>query len=158
MVKVLFVCLGNICRSPSAEGVFKKIVEKNSLSDKIFIDSAGTSAYHVGERADSRMRKHASKRFYNLTSRSRQFVHNDFVQFEYIIAMDNSNYKDILKVDRNEEFGHKVKMMNDFSKEYFGLDIPDPYYGGSDGFETVLDMLEESCSQFLNFLKEEHGL
>lgn len=158
MIKVLFVCLGNICRSPSAEGVFKKIVEENNLDDKIFIDSAGTSAYHVGERADSRMRKHASKRFYNLTSRSRQFVHNDFIKFDYIIAMDNSNYIDILKVDRGGEFSHKVKMMNDFSREYFSLDVPDPYYGGSEGFETVLDMLEESCSLLLNFIKEEHNL
>lgn len=158
MIKVLFVCLGNICRSPSAEGVLKKIVEENNLSDKILIDSAGTSAYHVGEKADSRMRKHASKRFYNLTSRSRQFVYNDFIEFDYVVAMDGSNYDDILRVDRSGDFSHKVKMMNDFSKEYFGLDVPDPYYGGSNGFEMVLDMLEESCSLLLDFLKEEHNL
>lgn len=152
MVKVVFVCLGNICRSPSAEGVFKKIVEENNLSDKFFIDSAGTSAYHVGERADSRMRKHASRRFYNLTSRSRQFVYNDLIEFDYIIAMDESNYNDILRLDKDNKFRNKVKMMTDFSDNYQYSDVPDPYYGGAEGFEVVLDILEDSCNGFLNYI------
>lgn len=152
MVKVVFVCLGNICRSPSAEGVFKKIVEENNLSDKFFIDSAGTSTYHVGERADSRMRKHASRRFYNLTSRSRQFVYNDLIEFDYIIAMDESNYNDILRLDKDNKFRNKVKMMTDFSDNYQYSDVPDPYYGGAEGFEVVLDILEDSCNGFLNYI------
>lgn len=154
MVKIVFVCLGNICRSPSGEGVFTRLVEEKNYKDKFYIDSAGTSAYHVGEQADSRMRKHAARKGYRLESRSRQFITDDFNSFDYIIAMDSSNYRDILKLDPSGSFKNKVHMMCDFSKEYFNQDIPDPYYGGPEGFDTVITMLEEACSGLLDFIVE----
>ena len=153
MIKIVFVCLGNICRSPSAEGIFREKVIESSLDNIIEIDSAGTSAFHVGELADSRMRKHASRRGYNLTSRSRQFKKSDFNEFDYIVVMDKQNYSDILNLDNNNRFKEKVKMMTDFSTSYFQEDVPDPYYGGPNGFDVVIDILEESCNGFLDFLK-----
>ena len=158
MINILFVCLGNICRSPSGEGVFKSLVKKEGLENSFFIDSAGTSAYHVGEGADPRMKKHASARNIELTSRARQFVSSDFEKFDYIIAMDYANYRDVLKQDRKDQFKDKVYMMNDFSETNKGEDVPDPYYGGSAGFERVLDMLEESCSGLLKKVVKDHEL
>lgn len=158
MINVLFVCLGNICRSPSGEGVFKALVEKEGMADSFFIDSAGTCAYHVGEPADSRMRKHASARKIRLTSRSRQFSPGDFETFDYILAMDYSNYQEIQSQDKTGEFSDKLYMMNDFSSSHKGSDVPDPYYGGDAGFETVLDMLEEACEGLLRVIKDENGL
>lgn len=155
MKKVVFVCLGNICRSPSGEGVFKYFVKSSNLENDYYIDSAGTSAYHVGEMADSRMRKHASRRGYNLTSRSRQFIKSDFKKFDLIIAMDSSNYDDILLLSTSKDDKNKVKMMTDFSTSFIGEDVPDPYYGGSQGFELVLDILEDSCKGLLEYLESE---
>lgn len=150
--------MGNICRSPSGEGVFKSLVKNAGLEKEFSIDSAGTTAYHTGEPADARMRKHAAKRNIQLTSRARQFQYSDFSNFDYIIAMDSDNYRDILRIDRTGEFRDKVHMMNDFSRDYRGTDVPDPYYGGSAGFERVLDMLEDSCSGLLSQLRSEHGI
>lgn len=158
MVKVVFVCLGNICRSPSGEGIFASIVKDRGYAEAIMIDSAGTSAYHVGEQADSRMRKHASRKGYKLESRSRQLVYSDLEKFDYIIAMDSSNYRDIMRLDRAKLYKSKVYMMCDFSKEYFNHDIPDPYYGGPEGFDTVILMLEEACSGLLNYIVEHEKL
>lgn len=155
MKRVVFVCLGNICRSPSGEGVFRSIVDSRNLTKKYHIDSAGTSAYHVGEMADSRMRKHASRRGYDLTSRSRQFERSDFDNFDLIIPMDRSNYQDIISLASSKSDAQKVKMMTDFSISFRGEDVPDPYYGGSQGFETVLDILEESCEGLLEYLENE---
>ncbi len=158
MVNVIFVCMGNICRSPSGEGVFKSLVRDAGLENAFFIDSAGIYSYHAGEPADSRMRKHASKRGYDLTSISRQLSHGDLKKFDYIIAMDSDNYRDILRLDRNGEFEDKVFMMNDFSAVHTGSDVPDPYYGGPQGFEIVLDMLEESCRGLLDSIRGKNGL
>ncbi len=157
MIKVLFVCMGNICRSPSGEGVFTKLVDDAGLSDQFNIDSAGTSAYHIGESADARMRKHAAKRGLQLTSRSRKFTRADLEKFDYILAMDYENYRDILGYDRHGTCGDKVYMMNDFSETDKGADVPDPYYGGPAGFEIVLDMLEESCRGLLEHIRIKHG-
>ncbi len=151
-MNILFVCLGNICRSPSAEGIFKTIANNSDFKNDVYIDSAGTSAYHVGERADKRMRGFAKKRGYDLTSLSRKLNYNDFTRFDYIVAMDQSNYRDILEMDNSGLFKTKVKMMTDFSTSYFGEDVPDPYYGGDDGFNRVIDILEECCKGFLEFL------
>ena len=156
-MNILFVCLGNICRSPSAEGIFKTIVNNSDLKNDVYIDSAGTSAYHVGEKADKRMRGFAEKRGYNLTSLSRKLNQNDFSKFDYIVAMDGSNYRDILNMDKLGKYKTKVKMMTDFSSVFFGEDVPDPYYGGDDGFNRVIDILEESCKGLLGFLQNEKG-
>ena len=158
MINVLFVCMGNICRSPSGEGVFKALVRDSGLEKEFRIDSAGTTAYHVGERADARMRKHAQKRDIQLTSRARQFHRGDFDEFDYILAMDYANYQDIIRLDRSGKHRDKVHMMNDFSVTDKGADVLDPYYGGDAGFERVLDMLDESCSGLLNELRERHEI
>ena len=158
MINVLFVCLGNICRSPSGEGVFKALVKKENLEDAFFIDSSGTSAFHVGEQADRRMQKHAARRDIYLTSLSRKFIHDDFTNFDYIIAMDKDNYRDILSMDKQGDFKKKVFMMTDFSLDYKGREVSDPYYGGDSGFEDVLDMLEESCRGLLEIIKKNHEL
>lgn len=152
--KILFVCLGNICRSPAAEGIMKKLINENNLSDKVIIDSAGTSGYHIGELPDSRMRKHGSRRDYDFNSRSRKFTENDFELFDMIIAMDDNNYHNIVNLAPNLDSVSKVHRMTDFSIKHSHDHIPDPYYSGSDGFELVLDLLEDACEGLLNKIKK----
>lgn len=151
--KVLFVCLGNICRSPAAEGIMKGLVKNQNLDEKIEIDSAGTSGYHDGELPDSRMRKHGSRRGYCFDSVSRKFTQNDFDNFDLIVAMDDSNYHNIMKVCPDLDSQEKVCRMVDFSQKYGHDHIPDPYYMGADGFELVLDLLEDACEGLLNDIK-----
>lgn len=155
MIKVIFVCMGNICRSPSAEAVMNFLVEKAGLSDVIECDSAGTIAFHAGEPADSRMKKHASKRGYNLTSIARKFTHKDFEEFDYVIAMDRNNFTDILAVDKNSEYIDNITMMTSYCSKYEEDEIPDPYYGGPQGFEKVLDLLEDACEGLLEDIKSQ---
>lgn len=150
MKRVLFVCLGNICRSPSAEGVMQALVIKRGLEGQFYIDSAGTYGGHAGQRADSRMRRHAEKRDYNLTSISRQLEYSDFRDFDYIIGMDNENMRDIYALDRKDQFSHKIFKMTDFCRISDADVVPDPYYGGSAGFERVLDILEDACEGLLD--------
>lgn len=146
----MFVCLGNICRSPSAEAVFTGIVNKNNDSKNFEIDSAGTSAWHAGEPADRRMQSHAIKRGYNLTSISRKFDPNtDFDRFDMIIGMDDSNMHDLKEMARNTNDLDKLYKMTDFSQNWAYNEVPDPYYGGTDGFELVLDLLEDACEGLL---------
>jgi len=152
MIKILFVCLGNICRSPSGEAVMNALIERNNLRDRIACDSAGTIAYHTGEPADARMQKHAIKRGYNLTSIARQIKLNDFERFNYIIAMDRDNYRKILALDVEGKYKDKVKLMMDFAIEHSDNDVPDPYYGGEQGFEYVLDLLEDACLGLLKHI------
>lgn len=143
--KILFVCLGNICRSPSAEAVFKKLVENKDVANQFEIDSAGTYAYHAGESADARMMKHAAKRNYQLTSISRGFdPRRDFDYFDMVIAMDKENLYNLRQFARSKEDLGKLSMMTDYSKSFNYDHIPDPYYGGSAGFELVLDLLEDA--------------
>lgn len=156
MVKVLFVCLGNICRSPSAEGVMKKIVEQENMENDIYVDSAGTGAWHVGEPADGRMKRHAIKRGYNLTSVARQFEKEDFEKFDYIVAMDKQNFRDIISKDPATKYRSKVSMMTDYCRTTNVDEVPDPYYGGPQGFERVLDILEDACQGLLEKIKQEH--
>jgi len=151
--KIVFVCLGNICRSPSAEGVFKYLTESAGMGDQFEIDSAGTHAYHVGEQADKRMRTHASKRGYNLTSISRKFNPDiDFDYFDLIVGMDNENIRVLKSKARNAADLQKIHKMTEFRKAFTYDEIPDPYYGGADGFELVLDLLEDSCNGLLEKL------
>lgn len=154
--KILFVCLGNICRSPSAEAVFKNFVEQIGESDNYFIDSAGTSAYHEGEKADSRMRSHARRRDIELTSISRQFETKDFDRFDFIVAMDKDNLRDLESRVRNKKDLGKIYLMTDFSKNYTYTQVPDPYFGGPEGFELVLDLLEDASEGFYEYLNKSH--
>lgn len=153
--KVLFVCLGNICRSPAAEGIFKKMIRKQGLKDRIEADSAGTAGYHVGELPDLRMRQHGTRRGYKFDSLSRKFTSNDFDRFDIILAMDDSNYNNILRLAPDLESEAKVHRMMDFSKKYENDHVPDPYYSGAEGFELVLDLLEDSCDGLLEKIKKD---
>ncbi len=152
--RILFVCLGNICRSPSAEAVFKAQVAQAGLSPDFEIDSAGTGAWHVGKPADRRMQQHARKRGYDLTSIARKFDPSvDFDHFDMIIAMDDENVRDLKQLARNEQDQLKISKMTDFSKLYNYKIVPDPYYGGEEGFELVLDLLEDASEGLLEKLK-----
>ncbi len=152
--RILFVCLGNICRSPSAEAVFTGKVKKEKLTGDYEIDSAGIGGWHVGKPADKRMQKHAIRRGYNLTSIARQFdPQSDFDWFDMIIAMDDENVEDLKRMARNERDLKKIHKMTDFSKEWRYTEVPDPYYGGEEGFELVLDLLEDACEGLLEATK-----
>ncbi len=149
--QLLFVCLGNICRSPSGEAVMNSYIKTHGLEDKISCDSAGTAAYHCGEQADARMQKHAIKRNYQLTSIARQFNPDiDFDQFDLIIAMDESNLDNLRSLARNNADKQKIKLMTNYCSVYNDYnEVPDPYYGGYEGFELVLDILEDACNGLL---------
>ncbi|MCD7937200.1 MAG: low molecular weight phosphotyrosine protein phosphatase, partial [Tannerellaceae bacterium] len=149
----LFVCLGNICRSPSAEAIMRKLVEEAGLADRIEIDSAGTMGYHEGELPDSRMRQHGSRRGYILNSRSRPVRMSDFYDFDYIIGMDDQNVADLKRKAPDVESLEKIYRMTDFATHSTYDYVPDPYYGGASGFELVLDILEDSCKGLLEKIK-----
>jgi len=148
--KVLFVCHGNICRSPAAEGVMKSL----SIGLPIEIQSAGTAGYHIGELPDSRMRSLARKRGYELTSRAQQFdPSSHFEKFDHIVAMDGNNLRDLKAMDRNKKYHHKLSLMTEYSQVMDVNEVPDPYYGGPEGFELVLDILEDACAGLLIKMK-----
>jgi protein-tyrosine phosphatase len=154
--KILFVCMGNICRSPAAEGIAKKILERKGLTEKIEIDSAGTLGYHTGELPDQRMIKHASMRGYVLDSSARQFNQKkDFDYFDYIVTMDDNNYSEITSLDRRNKYKDKVMKMVSFGNKIKVGEVPDPYYSGSQGFENVLDILEDSVEALINKVEDE---
>lgn len=157
-IKILFVCLGNICRSPSAEAVMKEVVKSSGLSDQFMIDSAGTSGWHSGEKADSRMRKHAQKRDYDLTSLSRPVKTTDFDEFDYIVGMDDDNIFNLEQMTKLPEHQMKIIKMTDYCQNHDASSVPDPYYGGDAGFELVLDILEDSCNGLLKHIIETHDL
>ncbi|KAJ8440505.1 hypothetical protein Cgig2_022946 [Carnegiea gigantea] len=160
---VLFVCLGNICRSPAAEGVFRDLVKKRGLDSKFRIDSAGTINYHEGNPADSRMRAAASRRGIEITSISRPIRPSDFGDFDLILAMDKSNRADILEAlekwkqreNLPPDADKKVKLMCSYCKKHNETEVPDPYYGGQKGFEKVLDLLEDACESLLDSILTE---
>ena len=148
---VLFVCLGNICRSPAAEAIFISLIEKKGLTDGFIVDSAGTGNWHVGKKADSRMRIAARRRDINILSRARQINSKDFDEFNYILAMDDSNFRNILDLKKNTlstDFA-SIKKIQDFRSLFNVQEVPDPYFGGDDGFDYVLDILEDSVNGFL---------
>jgi len=151
--RILFVCMGNICRSPAAEGIMKLKVKELGLESFFFIDSAGTYGYHEGELPDNRMRTHASRRGYRLTSRSRPVQYNDFEQFDLIIGMDDNNIFHLKRKAPNLEAQQKIRLMTDFCRVHKADCIPDPYYGGASGFELVLDLLEDACDGLIDELK-----
>lgn len=143
--KVLFVCMGNICRSPTAEGVFRDKVKNAELAMDLHIDSAGTHDYHVGKPPDARAQEAARGRGYDLSDlRGRQVSARDFEEFDYVLAMDKDNLALLLK-RCPAQFRHKVRRFLSFSRRYPNLDVPDPYYGGRAGFDQVLDMVEDAA-------------
>ena len=153
---ILFVCLGNICRSPSAEAVMNHLLESKNLSDSVKVDSAGTIDYHEGEQADARMKVYAEKRGYKLNSIARKFnPDTDFEKFDYIITMDDNNFEDIKALDLENKFINKIYRMAEFSKDPEATEIPDPYYGGEEGFENVLDILEDAALGLVEKLKDD---
>lgn len=158
MVKVLFVCMGNICRSPTAEGVFADVVKRAGLAQHIHIDSAGTHAYHVGEPPDSRAQEVALQRGIDLsTQRARRVVEGDFLAFDYVLAMDLSNYQ-ALESLRPTQSAAVFQRFLDFAPEVDEQDVPDPYYGGPKGFERVLDLIEAAAQGLLADIRTQHRL
>lgn len=151
--KVLFVCLGNICRSPAAHGIFEHIVKENGMQDNIEIDSAGTYAGHRGELPDRRMRTAAMYRGYALTHRSRPVSSLDFLEFDLIIAMDDQNYEDLMHLAPSVDATHKIRRMASYLTTHSISYIPDPYYMGTEGFSLVLDLLEEGCKNLFDEIK-----
>jgi protein-tyrosine phosphatase len=155
--KLLFVCLGNICRSPSAENIMNYLVTENGLSDQIISDSAGTANYHTGASPDRRMAMAAKKRGIDLVGRARQFTKQDFEEFDLILAMDRSNYQNILALapegNPEQEYRDKVKLMCSFCTSYSDQEVPDPYFGEERGFDYVINLLFDACSGLLDSLK-----
>ena len=152
--KLLFICLGNICRSPAAHAVMQKYVEDAGVEHLFEIDSAGIGPWHVGELPDKRMRKHGAMRGYDISHIARQFDPSvDFSRFDYIIVMDEENYANISRRAHNDEERKKVIRMADyFTKHTNATSVPDPYYGGPEGFELALDLIEEGCKGLLKSL------
>ena len=156
-MKILFICLGNICRSPAAEEIMRQTAARNGMSERITVDSAGTYGGHRGDLPDSRMRYAASRRGYKLTHRSRLVREEDFGEFDMLVVMDDMNYETVHRLAPSRQLGGKICRMRDWlSPERFPdrTYIPDPYYEGAEGFELVLDMLEDACANLLEEVKE----
>jgi protein-tyrosine phosphatase len=158
-IGVLFVCLGNICRSPLAEGVFRDIVEREELGDRFDIDSAGTSDYHIGDSPDGRTVAEARRRGLELDHAARQVKAADLDRFDYIIAMDASNLGRIERLARSAPRSAELHLLRAFDPEAGDdLEVPDPYFGGADGFANVQDMVERACAGLLRHIREQHAL
>ncbi len=153
-IKVLFVCMGNICRSPTAEGVFAALVNKKKLAESFKIDSAGTHAYHIGDAPDLRAQKAARERGVELKHlRARKVKSNDFLEFDHILVMDDDNFAS-LDADCPEEYKHKLRHFLDYAPHLNAKEVPDPYYGGAYGFERVLDLVEAASEGFISSLQQ----
>lgn len=153
-IKVLFVCMGNICRSPTAEGVFNKVLHDNGTANRFIVDSAGTHAYHVGEPSDKRSQQMARSRGVDLSKiRARKVMPSDFEHFDHILAMDSDNYH-ILLAESPEQYRHKIKLFLDYAPNRKETDVPDPYYGGQNGFAHVFDLVEEASVGFYDAVIE----
>ena len=152
--RVLFVCMGNICRSPTAEGAFLALLKQEGVHEQVNIDSAGTHAYHVGEAPDLRAQKTAEGRGYNLSGlRARKVIFADFEDYDYLLAMDEDNYEHLMSACP-DEYKDKVQYFLDYAPHIETREVPDPYYGGKYGFDRVLDMVEEASIGFLDSLKQ----
>jgi len=157
MIKVLFVCMGNICRSPTAEGVFRHTVHEAGLADKISTDSAGTHAYHIGSEPDHRAQAASRNRGIDLSDlRGRQVNPSDFTEFDYVLAMDHSNHADLLEVAGGA--ADNLHMFLEFADNFNEQEVPDPYYGGAQGFENVLNMVEDASLGLLKHIQSKHPL
>jgi len=156
MIKVVFVCLGNICISPLAEAIFNAHIKRKGLSDKFEADSAGTSNYHIGANPDSRSIATAVAHNIEIAHKGRQFHYLDGKRFDYILAMDKQNHRDIIHELGNKHEG--LFLMREFDSKKKGADVPDPYYGGNDGFENVYQILDRSMGKFLDFVIAKHSI
>jgi protein-tyrosine phosphatase len=155
-VSVVFVCMGNICRSPTAEAVFRHYVESAGLSEHIMIDSAGTHDYHIGDPPDLRMQRAAQQRGYDLSAlRGRQVESGDFRRFDYVLAMDKANLA-ILQRLAPPDSATRAQLFLTYARHYAEREVPDPYYGGADGFERVLDMVEDAAQGLLQHIRQKH--
>jgi protein-tyrosine phosphatase len=153
--KLLFVCLGNICRSPSAENIMNHLLQQRGLSDQVECDSAGTSGYHVGAAPDRRMSAAAERQLgFPLVGAARQFEREDLATFDLILAMDKDNLAQINGLDRDGKWRDRVKLMCEFCHEHTLKSVPDPYYGGEDGFTFVIDLLVDACNGLIDHLVE----
>ena len=154
--KILFVCLGNICRSPAAEGVFKQKIKERGLENLFVVDSAGTGGWHVGNLSDPRMRKTALSRGIELTSRSRQIEESDLFKFDQILVMDKDNLEAVksLTKDHSNSVNSKIRLMLSYSKNSQLAEVPDPYYGGQNGFDEVLDLLDDAMDGLIDSLMD----
>lgn len=158
-IRVLFVCLGNICRSPLAEGVFRDLVEKAGLGARIEADSAGTGSWHIGEAPDARTRATARRRGFDLSRiRARQLERRDLERFDLVLVMDKSNLHDTLALDPEGDHGQRVRLFREFDPEPEHYQVPDPYTGGREGFEQVQDIVERTSRALLEHLKQAYGL
>ncbi|MDQ7091838.1 MAG: low molecular weight protein-tyrosine-phosphatase [Methylococcales bacterium] len=152
-INVLFICMGNICRSPTAEGVFSHLIEQQQLSAHFQVNSAGTHAYHIGEQPDLRSQKTAKERGLDLSQQlARKVIYGDFEDYDYLLAMDKSNYTTLMNACP-EKFKSKIHYFLDYAPELRCRDVPDPYYGGENGFDNVFDMIEAASKGFLHSLK-----
>ena len=155
-VSVLFVCLGNICRSPTAHGVFRQMVRNAGLEEVIEIDSAGTAAFHIGKSPDGRSTQVAKGRGIEMADlRARQVDFGDFYQYDYVLAMDDANYSNLKDLALPEHY-EKVQMFLDYSDEFSETEVPDPYYGGPQGFDHVFDLVESASNGLLDHIKQTH--
>jgi low molecular weight protein-tyrosine phosphatase len=153
-MRILFVCMGNICRSPTAEGVMRRLLDEEGLADRVHIESAGTGGWHVGEPPDERATLAAGRRGITLAGAAQQVRPADFRSFDLLIAMDRENLRELLAIAPDEEAAEKVRLLREFDPATSGdLDVPDPYYGGDRGFETVLDLVEAACRGLLDELR-----
>ncbi len=156
--KLLFVCLGNICRSPAAENIMNYLLEQNQLKEHIICDSAGTAGYHIGSPPDRRMAVAAASQLgIKLRGQARQLKKSDLENFDLILAMDLENYQDILALDPSGQYRDKVRLMCDFCSRHRTKEVPDPYYGGSEGFNHVIDLLQDACEGLLREIDGEMG-
>jgi protein-tyrosine phosphatase len=158
MYKLLFVCLGNICRSPSAENIMRHLIEQAGLDHQIQCDSAGTSSYHIGSPPDRRMTAAAKLQGIDLVGQARQFEAADLATFDLILAMDRDNYETIQLCDRTGQYRDKVRLMCDFCTRHTLKEVPDPYYGGTEGFNFVIDLLMDACTGLLDHVVKTEGL
>lgn len=155
-VSVLFVCMGNICRSPTAQGVFENLVREQGLIDRILIDSAGTHAYHIGNPPDQRSQAAARNRGLDLSGqRARKVEVLDFERFDYILAMDRANLEDLLRLAQQEQL-ERLHLFMRFASRWKVDEVPDPYYGGNSGFDRVLDMVEDAAAGLLEHIRRNH--
>ena len=157
MKKILFVCLGNICRSSAAEEIMRTYIRRAGIERELEVDSAGILSYHRGELPDERMRAHASRRGYNLTHRSRPVCTADFRDFDWILGMDDRNIDDLREKAPDVASERKIRRMTDFCRTKTADYVPDPYYGGAQGFEHVLDLLEDACGGLLEAIRAEEN-